>query len=66
MFFGIAFLIIGIGWLLQNMGYIPGEPDIFWPVIFIAFGLSILFGRKSSSKWCCWDWHEHHKNKDKK
>ena len=63
MFFGILFLIIGIGWILQYYGYIPADMDFFWPVIFIVIGLSIIFGRKRG--WdCCNFWDKNDKKKE--
>jgi len=61
MFWGILFLVIGIGWILQQLGYIPDDVEYLVPVIFIAIGLSILFGQKDTNCWHFWD----KKKKDK-
>jgi len=51
MFWGILFITIGVGWILQYYGIIPGDFDFFWPVIFIVLGLSILLGKRR--RWDC-------------
>lgn len=53
MFWGILFIAIGIGWILQYYGIIPADFDFFWPVIFIVLGLSIILGR--GRRWGCWN-----------
>jgi hypothetical protein len=53
MFLGLAFIIIGVGMLLQKLGFLPYSLDLFWPIIFIAVGLSIICKGKGSD--CC-DW----------
>lgn len=56
MFWGVLFIAIGVGWILQYYGIIPANFDFFWPVIFIVLGLSILLGK--SKKWDgCGGWH---------
>lgn len=43
MIFGIALVVIGVVFLLQNLGYISASAwGIIWPVIIIAVGLSML------------------------
>lgn len=52
MIFGIALTVIGLVFLLQNMGYISADSwGIIWPVILIAVGLSMLF-KKSGHCMC--------------
>lgn len=51
MIWGFIFVLIGAGMLLKDLGYIPANIEIFWPLILIAVGLSIIFKRRS-----CWDW----------
>jgi len=47
MLIGLILIIIGIGFLLQNLGYIEeGVWRIIWPVILVVIGLWILFRRK--------------------
>ena len=51
MFFGFIILIIGLVFLLKNVGFISGDVwPIIWPSLVIALGLSILFKRKRNEK----------------
>jgi hypothetical protein len=44
MFVGFFVLALGILFLLKNIGVIYGDMwDIVWPLIIIAFGVSLLF-----------------------
>ena len=44
---GAAFIIIGILFLLKNLGLIQGIAwDIVWPIVLIVLGASILFKKK--------------------
>lgn len=39
----IIFIIIGVAFLLKNLGYISGSTwGIIWPLFFIVFGISML------------------------
>ena len=60
MFWGFIFLLIGAGWILKDLGYLPANMDIFWPILFIALGLAIIFGRRRKNYWVFWE-----KDKDK-
>ncbi len=54
----LASIIIaaGIGWLLQNLGILPGNFwGIFWPLLLIAFGVSLITKKRSSCYWSCFD-----------
>ncbi|MDO8507202.1 MAG: DUF5668 domain-containing protein [bacterium] len=63
MIFASMIIVAGIAWLLQNLGYLPGDFwSIFWPLLLIAFGISILVKRRSMHSWSCCDF----KVKDKK
>ncbi|MFC1482701.1 LiaI-LiaF-like domain-containing protein [Candidatus Margulisiibacteriota bacterium] len=62
MIWGYIFLLIGVAWILQYYNVIPKDFEFFWPVIFIALGLSIILGKKCT---CGWDFH-HTKGKKKK
>lgn len=58
MIFALIILMIGLIFLLQNLGYISGEFwKLLWPAILIAIGLSLLF-RPREKPWF-WYWHEH-------
>ena len=39
---GITFIIIGVGMLAQNMGWLP-KGDWFWPAVLIGLGIGSLF-----------------------
>jgi len=54
MFWGILFLIVGFAMLLQTIGLIPANLELFWPIVFIALGISILFGGKTVGGCCSW------------
>jgi len=44
---GAALLIIGVLFLLRNLGIISGIAwDIIWPVILIVFGLGLMLKKK--------------------
>ena len=53
---GSLLIFIGIGFLLQQAGFIEFTSLIksYWPVIFIIIGLLILFNRSASSKVTGW------------
>ncbi|MBI5733561.1 MAG: hypothetical protein HY973_01270 [Candidatus Kerfeldbacteria bacterium] len=51
MSFGIFLIIIGVIFLLKNLGFITGGLwDIFWPIVLIVWGLSLIT-KKSSRLW---------------
>jgi len=44
MFFGLLVLVIGVVFLLKNLGYISSSVwDIIWPTIIIIAGLAMIF-----------------------
>lgn len=44
MFISLLLIIIGVVFLLKNLGLITGSTwEIIWPLILIAFGLWLLF-----------------------
>ncbi|MCT4508641.1 MAG: DUF5668 domain-containing protein [Tepidibacter sp.] len=47
---GILFIVLGIGWTLENFNIIHVDTiDIlvkFWPVILIGIGVNIIFGNR--------------------
>ena len=52
MLFGIAVVVIGIVFLFQNMGWLPGNAwQIIWPALVILFGLSIMYGKSECCSW---------------
>lgn len=47
MFFGFIILIVGVVFLLENLGIISGGVwTILWPCLVIAVGLGIVWKRK--------------------
>jgi len=47
MFVGLMVLLVGIVFLLQNLGYISGNVwGIIWPAIIIIVGLSMIMRPK--------------------
>lgn len=52
MFAGLVILIIGVLFLLENLGVITsGVWSIFWPLLLIAIGLWLIFKRKHWMHW---------------
>ena len=48
MFIGLIIIIIGIAFLLQNLGYISGVAwNIIWPAILIVIGIAILLKKRN-------------------
>jgi len=53
MLIGIVFVVFGILFLLQNLGYITYDFwGIFWSVVLIAIGLKIAM-KRGKHHWCC-------------
>ena len=47
MIFGLILIIIGLVFLLQNLGYISGAAwSIIWPAILIIIGLGLILKRR--------------------
>ena len=42
--FGIIIILVGLGFVLQETGYIENFGSVFWPFIIIIFGILILAG----------------------
>jgi len=43
MFFGLLLIVVGIAFLLENLGLVSGNVwNIIWPLVIILFGISIL------------------------
>ncbi len=48
MFAGLLLVIVGVVFLLENLGYISGNVwDVIWPLIVIIAGLSLLLRQGS-------------------
>jgi len=44
MWFGIVLIVVGVVFLLQNLGYVTGDVwKIVWPAFIILIGISMLF-----------------------
>lgn len=54
MLLGSLLIILGLALLLKNLGLIPGSTwDVFWPLVLILFGVSLLKRRRSGHlPWC--------------
>jgi len=53
MFLGFVIVIIGLIFLLKNLGFIGGDLwPIIWPSLVVVFGLSILLRRKRHKDKC--------------
>jgi len=47
MFFGFVIIIIGLVFLMQNLGLLGQEVwNIVWPAIIILFGVSLIIRKK--------------------
>jgi hypothetical protein len=47
MYIGFLLIVIGVLFLLKNLGIISGSFwDILWPIVVVFVGISMLFGRK--------------------
>lgn len=52
MYLGLLVSVVGVVFLLQNLGYIGGNAwNIIWPAIIIVVGLSMIFRSKSGLNW---------------
>lgn len=48
MIFGLILIIIGLVFLLQNLGFVSeGAWSIIWPAVLILLGLALVFKRKN-------------------
>lgn len=60
MIFGIVVLAVGVLYLMQTMGLIAGSFWGFvWPIVIIAIGLAMIFGKSWGN--CSCHHHEHEK-----
>jgi hypothetical protein len=60
-FFALVLIIVGVLALLDVLGIIQIEGslwDYVWPIVLIAFGLSLLWGRHRVMTWRRRWWHE--------
>jgi hypothetical protein len=48
MFIGLVIVVIGLAFLLQNLGIVSGDLwAIIWPCLIIVLGLSIVIKKKA-------------------
>jgi len=60
MFFGAVLIVIGVVFLLQNLGVISASVwSVIWPVLIILAGVSFLSKKNGN---CCW-WKKDGENK---
>jgi len=65
MFLPVLLILIGIFWLLKNLGFFPPEAgDYFWPLVLIALGISMLIKRRKWWDFYCGPWIRKEKKKD--
>ncbi len=58
MIFGIALIVIGLAFLLQNLGFLPANAwNVIWPILVIAIGAGFLL-KKGRHCWCCGQEHK--------
>lgn len=67
MIFALFLVLIGLVWLLSNLGLITTTvAQIIWPIILIAIGLTLLLKKKHRYfDWCC-GWHEKEEEEEEK
>jgi len=54
MFFGIAIIVIGLVFLLQNLGIISSSVwEIIWPSLLVVAGISMICKRQGCCTWGC-------------
>lgn len=53
MFFGMLLIVLGVVFLLQNLGLLPeGSWSVIWPIAIIALGISIVAKKDGGWCWC--------------
>jgi cadmium resistance protein CadD (predicted permease) len=50
MFWGTVLLVVGAAMLGQNFGLIPKDAQVFWPIILIALGVSLMYKQRKFDK----------------
>lgn len=54
MFIGVLLVILGVVFLGENMGWLPGGAwQIIWPLLLVALGISMMFKRSGHGCMCC-------------
>ncbi|OIP23375.1 hypothetical protein COX95_01015 [bacterium CG_4_10_14_0_2_um_filter_33_32] len=55
MFIGLILIFWGGVWLAQEFGFIPADLHIFWSILLIAIGISIMFKKRNTCLCDFWD-----------
>jgi len=51
MYLGLLLVVLGVLFLLRNLGIIAGNFwDILWPAVVVFVGISVIFARKKPVK----------------
>lgn len=45
-FWGLVLLVVGVFFLADNLGFLPFNPGLLWPVLIILLGIFIIFGAR--------------------
>ena len=52
MFFGLLIVIVGVVFLMQNLGWLSASAwQVIWPILIIIFGISIMSGERKGHGW---------------
>ncbi|MGB9772624.1 MAG: LiaI-LiaF-like domain-containing protein [Bacteroidota bacterium] len=58
MFFPLILIVIGVIFLLKNLGFISGSAwDVIWPSLLIIWGLSMIFSSRQRREQYWWSWY---------
>ncbi len=57
-FWGVAIIMAGLLFLLQNLGYISGVRHFIWPSLLILWGVSIILRPHHSYGCGCYPYRE--------
>jgi hypothetical protein len=56
MLFAYFLIVIGIAFLLKNLGFLPVDAwDVIWPSLLIVWGLSMIVSRSRTWWWGGWN-----------
>ena len=51
MYIGLLVIVLGVLFLLKNLGVIAGNFwNVLWPLVIVVAGISMLFGRKKQHR----------------
>lgn len=47
MWFGVVLIVVGVVFLLQNLGYVTGDVwNVVWPAFIVLLGISVLLKKE--------------------